>query len=123
MANWFRSHPKLSIFLGVLAVIIILLLVLAFKPFSLRESFRPDPAETYQEAVARIEDIQVAEAEIPDLSEECGTILMAHDDKVDNVIVFIHGFTSCPDQFATLGEEYFNQGYNVFIPRQPRHGL
>ncbi len=123
MANWFRSHPKTSIFLGVLAAIIILLVVLALKPFSLRESFTPDPAENYAEAVARIEEMQAAEAEIPDLSPECGTILMTHEDKVENVIVFLHGFTSCPDQFAALGEQYFNQGYNVLIPRQPRHGL
>jgi carboxylesterase len=123
MANWFRSHPKTSIFLGVLAAIIILLVVLALKPFSLRESFTPDPAENYAEAVARIEEMQAAEAEIPDLSPECASILMTHEEKVQNVIVFLHGFTSCPDQFESLGEEYFNQGYNVFIPRQPRHGL
>jgi carboxylesterase len=109
--------------LGILAAFIILLAVLAFKPFSLRESFTSDPAESYAEAVTRIEGIQAAEAEIPDLSPECGSILMTHEEKVDNAIVFLHGFTSCPDQFATLGEQYFDQGYNVFIPRQPRHGL
>ena len=123
MANWFRSHPKTSIFLGVLAAIILLLVVLALKPFSLRGTYTPDPAETYDEALARIEAIQADEADIPDLSPECGSILLTHDEKVDNTIVFLHGFTSCPDQFATLGEEYFKQGYNVFIPRQPHHGL
>ncbi|MFN2234064.1 MAG: alpha/beta hydrolase [Anaerolineales bacterium] len=123
MANWFRSHPKTSIFLGIFAVIILLLVVLAFKPFSLQETYSPDPADTYEEALARIEAIQAAEAEIPDLSPECGSILLTHEEKVENVIVFLHGFTSCPDQFATLGQEYFDQGYNVFIPRQPRHGL
>ena len=123
MANWFRSHPKMSVFLGVLAAVIILLVILAFKPFSLQQTFTPDPAENYEEAVARIEDIQAAEAKLPDLSQECGSILMTHDKKVENTIVFLHGFTSCPDQFATLGQEYFDQGYNVFIPRQPRHGL
>ena len=123
MTNWFRSHPKTSVFLGILAAIIILLVILAMKPFSLRETYTPDPAENYEEAVARIEDIQADEVEIPDLSPECGSILMTHKEKVDNVIVFLHGFTSCPDQFAALGEEYFDQGYNVFIPRQPHHGL
>jgi len=99
------------------------LLILGYKPFSLRETFTPNPAESYQEAVARVADIQAAEAELPDLSPECSTILMTHEEKMENVIVLLHGFTSCPDQFAALGEQYFDQGYNVLIPRQPRHGL
>ena len=123
MTDWFRSRPKLSIFLGISVLFIILLLLLAYKPFSLRETFVSNPAESYEEAVMRTEDIQAAEAEIPDLSPECGTILMTHEEKVADAIVFFHGFTSCPDQFATLGEQYFNQGYNVLIPKQPRHGL
>lgn len=123
MIEWFRSKPKLSVFLGILGVLIIVLVVLAVKPFSLRETYTPDPAENYVAAVVRIEATLAAEAEIPDLSPECGSLLMTHDEKVENVIVFLHGFTSCPDQFESLGEEYFNQGYNVFIPRQPRHGL
>ena len=123
MIAWFRSHPKMRIFLGVLAAMIILLVILASKPFSLRTSFTPAPAESYAEALARIDVIHAAEAEIPDLSPECGSILMTHDEKVENTIVFLHGFTSCPDQFATLGEAYFAKGYNVFIPRQPHHGL
>ena len=123
MTDWFRSRPKLSIFLGISVLFIILLLLLAYKPFSLRETFVSNPAESYEEAVVRTEDIQAAEAEIPDLSPECGTMLMTHEEKVADAIVFFHGFTSCPDQFATLGEQYFNQGYNVLIPKQPRHGL
>lgn len=123
MTDWFRSRPNLSIFLGISVLFIILLLLLAYKPFSLRETFVSNPAESYEEAVVRTEDIQAAEAEIPDLSPECGTILMTHEEKVADAIVFFHGFTSCPDQFATLGEQYFNQGYNVLIPKQPRHGL
>lgn len=123
MANWFRFRPKLSVFLWFLAVLIIALSILALKPFSLRETYVPNPAESYAEALSRVGTIQEAEAEIPDLDPQCGTILMSHEEKVANVIVFLHGFTSCPDQFAALGELYFEQGYNVFIPRQPRHGL
>ena len=123
MVNWFRSRPKLSVFLGILAGIALLLLVLAYKPFSLRETFVPDPAESYEEALRRVEEIQAAEAVLPNLSPECGTLVMTHQKKVDNVIVFLHGFTSCPEQFVALGEQYFDQGYNVFIPRLPRHGL
>ena len=123
MTKWFRSKPKLSIFLGIFTGFIILLIILAHKPFSLRETFVPDPAGSYEEAVERIEVILAEEEKIPDLNPDCGTIVMTHDEKVENTIVFLHGFTSCPYQFAALGEIYFNQGYNVLIPRQPRHGL
>jgi carboxylesterase len=49
--------------------------------------------------------------------------LITHGEKVDNAIVFLHGFTSCPDQFGQLGQEYYEKGYNVYIPRTPRHGI
>ncbi len=32
-------------------------------------------------------------------------------------------YTSCPEQFRQLGQEFFDKGYNVYIPRQPYHGL
>jgi carboxylesterase len=39
------------------------------------------------------------------------------------VIVLLHGFTNCPEQFNELGKQYYESGYNVFIPRMPYHGL
>jgi hypothetical protein len=90
MTDWFRSRPKLNIFLGFLSALIILVFVMAHKPYSLREIFTPDPADSYEEAIARIENIQAAEAEIPDISPECGSIVMTHEEKVENVIVFLH---------------------------------
>ena len=123
MIDWFRSRPKLSISLAVFAGLLVLMLILANKPFSQQETFTPNPVGDYQEALSRIQEVQAEEARLPDLSPECSTILMTHENRVENAIVFLHGFTSCPEQFAALGEEYFDQGYNVFIPRQPRHGL
>ena len=124
MTKWIGTRKKLRIFLGIIASSSLLLsMALALKPYSLQETFVPDPARSYEEALARIEKIQAAEAEIPNLSPECGTRLMTHGEKVATVIVFLHGFSSCPDQFATLGEQYYGRGYNVLIPLQPRHGL
>lgn len=123
MRDWVRKRPRLSIFLVILFLLIILLFIMAIKPFSLRQTFVPSPVESYEDAYARIAEIQAAEAKLPDLNPVCGTILLTHGKKVDNAIVFLHGFTSCPDQFLTLGKQYFDLGYNVLIPRQPRHGL
>lgn len=122
MKNWFRHHPKLSIFLGVVVALLILLLVLAFKPFSLQASFVPDPALNYQESLSRVNDIHAEEGQL-DLHPECVTQLLTHEEKREAVIVLLHGFTSCPRQFEELGKLYFDQGYNVYIPRLPRHGI
>lgn len=122
MANWFRSRPKLSILLGILAGITILLVVLAFKPYSLKESFIPEPSQSYEDALARIQSIQAEESKL-DLHPDCGTQLQSHGEKTETVIVFLHGFTSCPEQFVALGQEYYDRGYNVYIPRTPRHGF
>ena len=67
--------------------------------------------------------IKAEEDALEDLDEECGTLLMTHEEETEKVIIFLHGFTSCPIQFKELGEEYFENGYNVYIPRQPRHGF
>jgi pimeloyl-ACP methyl ester carboxylesterase len=122
MTNWFRSRPKLSLFLGILAGIILLLLILSLKPFSLKETFFFDPASTYEEAQARIEAVQVEEAGL-DLHPECLTQLQTHGEKTEAVVVLLHGFTSCPAQFTELGKEFYDRGYNVYIPRTPRHGF
>ena len=122
MANWFRSRQKLSVILGILAGIIILLIVLALKPFSLKETFTPEPANSYEDALARIQSIQAEESKL-DLHPECATQLQTHGEKTDTVIVFLHGFTSCPEQFIALGNEFYDRGYNVYIPRTPRHGF
>ena len=122
MVDKLRSRPKLSTALGLLAGIIILLLILAIKPFSLKETFTPNPAQSYEDALARIVDIQAEEAKL-DLHPECDTQLQTHGQKTETVIVLLHGFTSCPEQFTALGKEYFDQGYNVYIPREPHHGF
>jgi pimeloyl-ACP methyl ester carboxylesterase len=122
MRSRFRSKPKLKIFLGILAGIILLLFTLALKPFSLKETFNPNPAQGYEDALGRIQSIQAEEAGL-DLHPECTTQLQAHGEKTETVIVFLHGFTSCPQQFVPLGQEYFERGYNVYIPRTPRHGF
>jgi carboxylesterase len=109
--------------IAIIALIIFVLIVLSMKPFTLKEEFNANPASSYVEAAARIEQVQAAEAEIADLNQVCGTRFLTHGEGVENVIVFLHGFTSCPDQFLQLGQEYFEKGYNVYIPRIPRHGI
>jgi len=108
--------------IAILVLIIVILIVLGMKPFELNSDFSSNPVDSYKEAAIRITKIQTEEAELAELNPVCATQLLTHGEKVDNVIVFLHGFTSCPAQFAQLGKEFFEKGYNVFIPRTPRHG-
>jgi carboxylesterase len=83
----------------------------------------PRPASTYEEATARIAALQTEEAGGPALNPICCTQLLTHQRKVARAIVLLHGYTDCPQQFLSLGQQLHARGYNVLIPRLPHHGL
>jgi carboxylesterase len=56
------------------------------------------------------------------LHDVCRTKLMTHGYRVENVIIILHGYTTCPEQFAELGKRFFDLGFNVFIPCLDYHG-
>jgi len=77
---------------------------------------------TYAESLAELEKIAESERQDQGIRPECRSIAMLHGDRTERVIVFWHGFTSSPPQFESLGRMFFERGYNVYIPLQPRHG-
>lgn len=100
-----------------------LFLWVAFRPISVREiESHPNPVTSYEEAVARVKAMQ--EVDNQDFAQDvCITKLYHHGMQTEHVIVLLHGFTTCPEQFNELGKQYYEQGNNVFIPRMPYHGL
>lgn len=100
-----------------------LVLWLAFRPLAIGElESHSSPAITYEEAVARVKAMQATEDR--DLTREvCITKLYDHGHQTEHVIVLIHGFTNCPEQFNELGKQYQDAGNNVLIPLTPYHGL
>ncbi len=81
-----------------------------------------NPVDGYEAAVAHVKAMQ--EDDIRDLTRDvCITKLYDHGKQTDHVIILLHGFTNCPEQFNELGRQYFEAGNNVFIPRMPHHGL
>ena len=104
-------------------VILILLFSVAFRPLELGTlASHPEPASHYQEAVARVQAMQ--EKDNQDLSHDvCITKLYDHGKQTEHVIILLHGFTNCPEQFSEIGKQHFEAGSNVFIPRMPYHGL
>jgi len=100
-----------------------LILWIAFRRTSIGElESDPDSIASYEEALARVKAMQ--EGDSNDLTRDvCITKLYDHGNSTEHVIILIHGFTNCPEQFNELGKQYYEAGYNVFIPRLPYHGL
>ncbi|HET7420113.1 MAG TPA: alpha/beta hydrolase [Candidatus Dormibacteraeota bacterium] len=58
----------------------------------------------------------------PNVNPLCHTRVYTHGRRVDRALVLLHGFTNCPQQMDALGRQLFEKGWNVLIPRYPRHG-
>jgi esterase/lipase len=81
----------------------------------------PNPVATYAEAVGRIE--AWANQASADILPEGRLQFLSHGRKTDGAVVFVHGYTNCPQQFGVLGQLFFERGYNVLIAPLPYHGL
>jgi pimeloyl-ACP methyl ester carboxylesterase len=79
------------------------------------------PAGDYAGAVQRVAQMQ-AERQ-PKMNPSCIVQFMTHGEQVQRAIVFVHGYTSCPQQFHDLGRKFYDLGYNVLIAPLPHHGL
>lgn len=120
--SWFRRHRGWTAVLAILGILLISLALLQFLPVTVDDQSVAKPAAGHEEAVARIEEIQTAEEASGEINPVCTSTVMTHGEKTEGVIIFYHGFTSCPEQFRELGQQMFEEGYNVFIPRMPHHG-
>jgi len=80
-----------------------------------------NPAQSYDEAVQRIQALQTNDASR--MNPECAAQFMTHGQKTDKVIILVHGYTNCPAQFKELGQRFYDLGYNVLIAPLPHHGL
>jgi acetyl esterase/lipase len=58
----------------------------------------------------------------PNVNPLCHTRVYTHGQRVERSLLLLHGFTNCPQQFDALGKRFFDHGWNVIIPRYPRHG-
>ena len=119
---WIRRHRLVTAVNAILGLLIITFLLMTFLPVSVDDTSVSNPATSHDEAITRI-DAQRAEDEASGvINSVCLPTIMTHGEKTEKVIIFYHGFTSCPEQFRELGETFYEQGYNVYIPRLPYHG-
>jgi esterase/lipase len=78
-------------------------------------------AATYDEAIARVTALQALDG--PEVRAGSQTRLWTHGHQAERALVYYHGYTNAPQQFDLLGEQLFQLGYNVLVPRLPYHGL
>jgi carboxylesterase len=108
-------------FLILFGLLLVAFLWLSIPPDPGSLASNPRPVTSYMEAVQRIQALQAEEG--PEYNPVCRLIFMDHGQKTERVIVFIHGYTNCPEQFRQVGEMFFERGYNVLITPQPYMGL
>ena len=79
------------------------------------------PAKTYAEAEKRALDLRHNEE--GDIRPDSHTRLLTHGAKTKHAIVMFHGFTNSPAQYTILAQIFFENGYNVLLPRLQYHGF
>ncbi len=103
----------LTIYLGALTMPVV-------PPVALSSS--PNPAQSYDEAMARFDAQLAAERARGDIDEICLPYVLTHGAKTERAIILFHGLTACPFQYHELAQLFHDEGYNVYVPRLPRHG-
>jgi len=74
----------------------------------------------YAQASDRLERfMQRDHAEVGELGR---TILLSHGKRTERAAVLLHGMSASPTQFIEVARGLYERGYNVLVPRLPRHG-
>jgi len=81
----------------------------------------PDPTTTYEEARARF-DAMKANPPQP-LNPLCEPQLLDHGVRTDNVVVLVHGVSSCPQAFVDFAPILHQRGHTVLVLRMPENGF
>jgi pimeloyl-ACP methyl ester carboxylesterase len=76
--------------------------------------------DAYAEALRTVAGL--TDLDGPNVNPLCRTRLYTHGHRTERALLLLHGFTNCPQQFDELGKRFHEDGWNVLIPRYPRHG-
>lgn len=122
-----RRSPlrRVGVIAGVIAGVVVLLIAAVF--------LWPLGKESLQTAIPRTLPFQAAESEAQavvsadetnaEVQPSCRSLLRSHGKQRAKTVLMLHGYTACPGQFAELAQFFFDKGYNVYVPRAPRHGV
>lgn len=101
-------------------VILTIIYLSSIKNPSLRNT--PQTQFTYEQAVKTVEAARAEEKSLG-VSDDGLSVLLTHGKKTDRAVIMMHGYSMYPAQFSELGKQFYDKGYNVYIPRFPQHGL
>ena len=81
----------------------------------------PHRIAEYVTAVATYDTVRTAERDV--VMADGGSLIYVHGHRTPRAIVLVHGLTNSPRQFRELGQQFYERGYNVIVPRMQEHGL
>lgn len=108
--------------LGAGLVVLIGIILTLYWPVTYQPSAQSRPAQNYAEAATRLQALQAKDEGLA-LFPGCESQVLTHGHQVERAVVLLHGYRNCPSQLQQLGLIFYQQGYNVIIPRMPHHGL
>lgn len=116
---------RISVIIGLslLGLVLVVVALIYFWPLQ-SKTLQTSPIEqlTYQQAVDRVTTLNQQETAEGVLSN-CHSKLHTHGAKTTKAVVILHGVTACPKEFAGLAQKFYDNGYNVYVPLTPHHGL
>jgi esterase/lipase len=80
------------------------------------------PALDFAAATAAAQRQVTQDQTDPTVRTECRTQFLTHGRRTARTVLMLHGYTGCPDDFSRLAKLFYDRGYNVYVPREPRHG-
>ncbi|GIG03203.1 hypothetical protein Cci01nite_82960 [Catellatospora citrea] len=110
---------------GAIAGVVVLLIAAVFLwPLGKESLQRATPRTlSFQAAESAAQAVVSADETNTEVQPSCRSLLRSHGLKRAKTVLMLHGYTACPDQVAELAQFFFDKGYNVYVPRAPRHGV
>ncbi len=65
---------------------------------------------------------RIFDRDTADLREEGRSLVLSHGERRSKAALLLHGMTASPWQFIEVARSLHERGYNVVVPRLPRHG-
>lgn len=104
--------------LGLLAALVIWVLWPIRKQSLQTAQFNHFSFSAAQQKITQINQAEKA----ANIKPACYSKAYTHPKPAAKAVVMFHGVGACPLQFSNLAQYFYDHGYNVYVPRAPRHG-
>jgi len=120
--TWLRM---IGLFAGVLLLVLVVVVAALFAWPLGSDRLRSGTPRGYDfaAALAAGQAVVSADTAAPQVRPDCRSRLLSHGAKTAKSVLLLHGYTSCPSDYAALAQLFYDRGYNVYVPRAPLHGL